>query len=546
MKILPPSALVLLISVSMSLDGNLAQAQDATMVRTGEAAVAFASGAIQKTTPRDGIVNLITGDNQSSGNRMLLGRGDTLYLKLDNLPDVTVGDLFTVYKRVRKVFHPLTKEYLGFVMLRLAVVKVTDTGHALTTVEAVTSYGQISPGDPVMRFVAPSATGAESGLVDVADLRGMIVELQADRPMTMVSHHNVVYLDRGSADGVKPGDLMEIQRHSTGLPVRKIGQLKVLSTEERTSTAQVIKATTRVFKGDRFTLIGNSEPVLRPVEAAPSSAKTEQEAAVPPDLVASKLGMPDPSRQSRINLGDLDNFLHYESGEAAIRPDGYKVLDQLIQHLLTSGDTRLIRVEGHTDNVEIGPSLKARYPSNLDLSKARASSVVRYLSEKGGLDSARLNSVGYGDSKPVATNANEEGRSKNRRVEIVLYEPEPEAQASTSGADDQTQGKERDPSGVNVRGTTSRLSAPDDSSQAPEADPVSTGEQREQEPAGEGSETSNAPEANGAVPPGGEQETQVTAGDGFTAQNSSPASDAPSQEADNQSDASLSIDSPGL
>jgi chemotaxis protein MotB len=101
-----------------------------------------------------------------------------------------------------------------------------------------------------------------------------------------------------------------------------------------------------------------------------------------------------------------------------------KILDQIADHLKTVTDKH-IRVEGHADNVEIGPSLKTKYPTNWELSKARASFVVRYLIEKGGIDSAQLSAVGYGDTKPVASNATKEGRQKNRRVEIILYSSEP-------------------------------------------------------------------------------------------------------------------------
>jgi chemotaxis protein MotB len=140
MKPLTPFVLILSISIGigLSLERGSAQAQQADMVRYGEAAITFANGVIQKATPRDGTVNLITGDNQSSGNRMLLGRRDILYLKLDRPSEVAAGDLFTVYKRARKVFHPLTQEYLGFVILRLAVVRVIETDHALATVEVLT------------------------------------------------------------------------------------------------------------------------------------------------------------------------------------------------------------------------------------------------------------------------------------------------------------------------------------------------------------------------------------------------------------------------
>jgi chemotaxis protein MotB len=90
--------------------------------------------------------------------------------------------------------------------------------------------------------------------------------------------------------------------------------------------------------------------------------------------------------------------------------------------------------------MEIGPSLKSLYQTNWDLSKARAGGVLRYLSEKGGIDSAKLSSVGYGDTKPVASNATEVGRQKNRRVDIVLYssestreQSEPEAKPTETG-----------------------------------------------------------------------------------------------------------------
>ena len=527
MNILTPCALLLSTIISLPLFGNPAQAQEAPKeVRTGELAFAFASGAIQKTTPRDGIVNLITGDNQSTTNRMFLGIRDTFYLRLKNPADVAVGDLFTVYKQVRKVFHPLTNQYLGFVMLRLAVVQVTDTSHALTTVRALTSYGQISPGDPVMRYVPPATTSGEARQVDTGNLKGMIVEIQADKPMTMVSHHNVVYLDRGNRDGLQIGDLLDIQRRSGGLPVRKIGQIKVIATEEHTATAQVVKATARVFKGDRFTSTGQSTPIAQPGELTPVPALTTDRSPIPSDLVANTLKQSEVSGESRINLGNLEDSLRYESGEAAIKPDGYAVLDQLIDHLRTSGDTRLIRVEGHTDNVEIGPSLKARYPSNLELSKARAGNVARYLVEKGSVDSARLQSVGYGDRKPVATNTNEEGRSKNRRVEVVLYDPAVEPPASTSNPDNQLQPGEQSPSEVKTQGTISTIPSENNNSSpasAPENSSMPTEKPLTADSEGNPLETSNNPDAPAARPSGDQQDTQKTTGDPLGMDNGFPA-----------------------
>lgn len=450
------TSLLLALSIWVVTVPAEAQSPDTSSIRFGESALAFAEGAIQKTTPRDGIVNLITGDNQSTGDRMILGSNDALYLKLDNPHDVAPGDLYTVYRRVRKVFHPGTGDYLGFVVVRLAVVQVTQADHALTTVEVVRSYGAIAPGDPVMRFVLPVVSEEPSQVSDVAELRGMIVELQADKPMTLVAQSDIVYLDRGQEDGLRKGDLLELLRHSQGLPPRKIGQLKVIATEDRTATAVIMRVSTRVMKGDRFKLAGHSAPVVLPVETPgqPKPLQAEKTvAAIPSDLVARKLKVQDAAGESRLNLGEVTNFLRYDSGEASIRPEGYKVLDQLIEYLRTSGDARMIRVEGHADNVEIGPTLKSRYPSNWELSKARASGVLRYLVEKGGLDSARLASVGYGDGRPVATNATEEGRTSNRRVEILLYAPtSPEARPPQPAMPNTAGKPDSDPASLSAKG----------------------------------------------------------------------------------------------
>jgi len=77
---------------------------------------------------------------------------------------------------------------------------------------------------------------------------------------------------------------------------------------------------------------------------------------------------------------------------------------------------KLIRVEGHTDNVPVHAST---WTSNWDLSAARALAVVRVLQEKG-VDPTRLAAAGYGEYQPIASNDTPEGKSLNRRIEIVL------------------------------------------------------------------------------------------------------------------------------
>ena len=101
-------------------------------------------------------------------------------------------------------------------------------------------------------------------------------------------------------------------------------------------------------------------------------------------------------------------------------PAGVKVLKQ-VGDVLNKISDKQIRIEGHTDNVPISSKLQDRFRTNWELSTARATTVVRYLIDQGGVDRQYLSAVGYADTHPLASNDSEEGRSSNRRIEIVLY-----------------------------------------------------------------------------------------------------------------------------
>ena len=110
----------------------------------------------------------------------------------------------------------------------------------------------------------------------------------------------------------------------------------------------------------------------------------------------------------------------FESGEADLTPLGLKIMQQVGQVLATLPGKN-IQVEGHTDNHRIYGQLQKQYPTNWELSTARATTVLRYLIEQTGMDPKQFSATGYADKRPVMTNETEEGRAQNRRVEIVLY-----------------------------------------------------------------------------------------------------------------------------
>lgn len=114
----------------------------------------------------------------------------------------------------------------------------------------------------------------------------------------------------------------------------------------------------------------------------------------------------------------------FETGRAEIKPEFRRLLTN-ISEIIGGRDFSEVRVEGHTDNVPIRTD---QYPSNWELSAARALNVVKVMAFDGGLSPAVLSGVGYGQYRPRTTNDTPEGRAQNRRVEIWIEFREGDAQ----------------------------------------------------------------------------------------------------------------------
>ena len=126
--------------------------------------------------------------------------------------------------------------------------------------------------------------------------------------------------------------------------------------------------------------------------------------------------------KGKLTVDILDRIL-FDSGEALLKPEGEMILRK-IAGVLAGYPNRQIHVIGHTDNVPIRANSRGRFPSNWELSTARATAAVRFLTEKAGVDPRRLGAVGYGEFHPIADNANAEGRAKNRRIALVILSEE--------------------------------------------------------------------------------------------------------------------------
>ncbi|MBN1405852.1 MAG: flagellar motor protein MotB [Candidatus Omnitrophica bacterium] len=107
----------------------------------------------------------------------------------------------------------------------------------------------------------------------------------------------------------------------------------------------------------------------------------------------------------------------FDSGKSGIKPEGKQILGKIANVLRQETPNNDIGIEGHTDNVPIKYS---GYKSNWELSTARATEVLHYLVDEGKLNPKKLSATGYGEYRSITSNDTEEGRQKNRRVEIII------------------------------------------------------------------------------------------------------------------------------
>jgi chemotaxis protein MotB len=248
-----------------------------------------------------------------------------------------------------------------------------------------------------------------------------------------------VYIDQGRRDGLYVGDRLEVFRVTTGLPMRLIGEIKVLAVEESTATTQIVRSLVPFLKGDRVTFkppaakelakgaegAAPAESVSEELERLESASRESEAKEAPQEAQAGE-------QSPEALLADLARQLEFDPGQAPVKPKGLPILKRIGEILKQIPDKRA-RIEGHADDRPIGPSLKGLFPGNQELSEARATGVVQYLVEEEGVDPSTLSAVGHGDTKPVANNKTEAGRKQNRRIEIVLLPKEPAAPPSAPG-----------------------------------------------------------------------------------------------------------------
>ncbi len=126
--------------------------------------------------------------------------------------------------------------------------------------------------------------------------------------------------------------------------------------------------------------------------------------------------------QGKLTVNMVERIL-FDTGKAEIKPAGLEVLHR-VGDILKGTQDKDIRIEGYTDNIPISSKLQQTFPSNWELSTARAANVVHFLQDKVSIPGERLSACGFGQFRPVADNDTPEGRAQNRRIQVVLVPAE--------------------------------------------------------------------------------------------------------------------------
>jgi chemotaxis protein MotB len=177
-----------------------------------------------------------------------------------------------------------------------------------------------------------------------------------------------------------------------------------------------------VLKGQAAASIGEAtEPPSQPISSnlindsqVPQVARLENKIQAALDGVAQAPDVSVSIDKEGVVIRLSGSYL-FDSGRAELKPNSLAILDAISSELRLQPND--IRIDGHTDST---PIESTRYPTNWELSTARALAMTRYLSEADGLPAGRLMAAGFGEFRPLVSNDTREHRALNRRVEIHL------------------------------------------------------------------------------------------------------------------------------
>ncbi len=209
--------------------------------------------------------------------KQMLGQGDTVYLS-------SYGELFSpeqesvIFKTLEPVFHPKTGERLGDMVEVLGVVRVDVVGEDVSTGEILRSKNPIYKKDKIASIDRFIPIPPADLVIPEEGAEGTIVAVPEERVSN--AQHDIVYIDRGSEEGIIPGDQFVIihggerlsvssktsqatATEGVNIPYREVGTILVLATQEHTATARIIRSVEEVVKGDTVLYFSQRQAALQ-------------------------------------------------------------------------------------------------------------------------------------------------------------------------------------------------------------------------------------------------------------------------------------------
>ena len=361
-------------------------------------AIAFQGGYVQAfPEPAAGV---IIGTREA---KFLFGQGDLLYLRLAPTTDAKVGDRLTLFRPTTHMYHPVTRDYMGRMVVVLGILEITKApSEGVAAARIVLSLDHMAVGDLLKPYEAPPRIPAQQ--VTSGPLTGIVLDFKEPRQLTAQS--GFVYLDKGELDGAALGDRFSVSHRGRRLsatsrnPDQVVAEIKIVSLQARTSTAYVVQSTDVIRRGDILQRRPPPPPKAEPVDAPPkeTAAGSMTVTKVAPPAVAT----PKPATKE---FGDV----YFASGKWTLSEQAKKTLAEHAAYL-KENPTLAVTVEGYADDLGTAKS-------GLVIGEKRAQEVQRFLAGLGVKNTLTVTSVGK--AWPVCSEQAETCYAKNRRVHLA-------------------------------------------------------------------------------------------------------------------------------
>jgi peptidoglycan-associated lipoprotein len=338
--------------------------------------------------------------------KRLLGYGDIVRVKLAPTTDAKVGDRFTIFRPTAHVYHPVTRDYMGRHVVILGIIEIyqeSDAGIALAKI--VQAFDSVTPGDLLKPFAIPPPIPAQQ--VTSGPVAGLIVDFKASRGL--MAQGEIVYIDRGEADGVALGDRFTVTRRGRRLAAgegnldAKFAEIKIIGLQARTATGYVLNSIDALQHGDTITRLPPPPPKAEPAAAPPKEATS--------DAMAVAKAAPSQAKPAAAPPPAVKTFedVYFDSGKPTLTDQAKKTLTDHADYL-KQNPTLAITIEGYADD-------RGSAQSGLTIGEKRAQEVRRFLTGLGVKNTLTVTS--FGKDRPVCTEKTAACHAKNRRVHLA-------------------------------------------------------------------------------------------------------------------------------